>query len=506
LTEGFMNFFTRQGRTLLLSAAVVVGAVFSSAFALDSAFVPVKVNVHDAAVEAKSSDIAYPLVGIYLYNGGPDTLRLPLKRTDGVIYFGARWQANAPAIIAGRGGNITVNLPAQSYKSAEVALYTVNGKRILRNNVFSSNAVSSVSRRNVATGIYLLSVKGADGKAVTARLTHSGGRMNINAAFSGGNLSDARKMSKKEADAVNEWTITVWGGEWAEDSVFTINPVAGINALLDIRLRMRVSQPPPAHVHDWGNWVVTAQATCEAAGVETRTCTLDASHKETRAVAKLTGAACESVHVHDWGDWVVTAQATCESAGAETRTCKLDASHKETRAVAQLTGAACNAGGDYESVTIGGLKWIKKNLNIETADSWCYANSADSCAKYGRLYKWNAAKTACQSVGMRLPTNAEWGELLTEAGGERTAGNKLKSTSGWYNNGNGTDQYGFSALPGGGRITSFIDAGKYGYWWTATESDDEEAYGREMIYPTGNVPGLAYPKNSGFSARCVKTD
>jgi thiamine pyrophosphokinase len=40
-------------------------------------------------------------------------------------------------------------------------------------------------------------------------------------------------------------------------------------------------------------------------------------------------------------------------------------------------------GGSYESVSIEGTKWMKKNLNIETADSWCYNNSADSCAIYG---------------------------------------------------------------------------------------------------------------------------
>jgi len=48
------------------------------------------------------------------------------------------------------------------------------------------------------------------------------------------------------------------------------------------------------HTHTWGNWTVTIPATCDAAGVETRTCTQDASHKETRAIARLTGAACNT--------------------------------------------------------------------------------------------------------------------------------------------------------------------------------------------------------------------
>ena len=55
--------------------------------------------------------------------------------------------------------------------------------------------------------------------------------------------------------------------------------------------------------------------------------------------------------------------------------------------------------GSYETVSLGGKMWMKKNLNIVTEDSWCYENSSDSCAKYGRLYRWAAAKSACKSVG-----------------------------------------------------------------------------------------------------------
>jgi len=453
-----MNFFTftKSGRTLLLSAAVVVSVLSSGAFAQDSAFVPINVNA-DAIVWAEHN---HATKEFYVEAYATDTLRLPLMKTDGVIYFGAQRQANAPTIVANSGGNITVNLPAQSYKNAEIALYTVNGKRILRNNVFSSNAVNSVSRRNVATGVYLLSVRGADGKAVTARLTHSGGGMNINVAFSGGNLSDSRKMSKKEADAANEWTITVHAKGY-DDSVFTTKPVAGTNALLSITLRLTPVTP---------------------------------------------------AHVHNWGDWVLTTPATCEYPGVETSTCKLDESHKQTRTVAQLTGAACNAGDGYESVTIGGLKWMKKNLNIETADSWCYENSPDSCAKYGRLYTWNAAKTACPT-GWHLPTRDEWGTLAIAAGGTGTygalgsAGTVLKSTSGWktYNGKNGgTDGFGFSALPGGyyDPDNGFVNAGYYGDWWTATAYSNDYAYYRQMDYNYGYV-GESNNKDNRLSVRCV---
>jgi len=277
------------------------------------------------------------------------------------------------------------------------------------------------------------------------------------------------------------------------------------------------------HVHDWGEWVVTVPATCEAAGVETRTCRLDANHKDTKAIAKLMGSACNTGHVHDWGDWVVTVSATCATAGVETRTCNLDASHKETQTIPKLTGSACNPGGGDGSsgtVSLGGLKWMTKNLDVETADSWCYNNSLDSCAKYGRLYTWSAAKAACQSVGMRLPTRKDWDDLSDLiATGQKVnwnndnkmyywpgAGTKLKSTSGWYDNGNGTDDFQFSALPGGYRLSDgdFTSAGNYGYWWTATEYSGGNAYSRYMSYRYDYVREYYYDLSYGFSARCVQ--
>jgi len=173
------------------------------------------------------------------------------------------------------------------------------------------------------------------------------------------------------------------------------------------------------------------------------------------------------------------------------------------------SGGDNSGGGSSETVSLGGLKWMTKNLNVETADSWCYNNSSDSCAKYGRLYTWLAATAVCQLVGMRLPTNAEWDALVTAAGGASTAGKKLKSKSGWKGNGNGTDIYGFSALPGGDRYSDggFGGAGYSGNWWTATEysSGSNYAYYRYMSCLNDNV-SEGYDKDDGFSVRCVKDE
>jgi len=168
----------------------------------------------------------------------------------------------------------------------------------------------------------------------------------------------------------------------------------------------------------------------------------------------------------------------------------------------------------YRTVRIGTQTWMAENLNYQTSSgSWCYLNSADSCTKYGRLYDWAAAKTACPT-GWRLPDTADWRRLVTTAGGTYSgAGKKLKSTSGWNNyigqSGNGTDDYGFSALPGGTRDYddgSFSYAGVIGYWWTATESGGGNAYGRFMTYDFDGVVEVYNNKGYGFSVRCVEAD
>jgi uncharacterized protein (TIGR02145 family) len=161
-------------------------------------------------------------------------------------------------------------------------------------------------------------------------------------------------------------------------------------------------------------------------------------------------------------------------------------------------------GKTYRAVVIGGKTWMAENLNYETGKSWCYDNKESNGNKYGRLYDWKTAMKVCPS-GWHLPSRAEWDGLVGVAGGKTTAGKKLKSTSGWNGNGNVTDDYGFSALPGGLRYTGgyFSNAGDYGYWWSATEYDATIAYGRYMGY-YDRVNESTYYKESGFAVRCVR--
>jgi len=186
-------------------------------------------------------------------------------------------------------------------------------------------------------------------------------------------------------------------------------------------------------------------------------------------------------------------------------------------------------GKKYRAVEIGGKTWMAENLNYTPPkdSGLCYKNSADSCKKYGRLYNWNIARTVCPA-GWHLPTREEWGELGRAAGGERKtfengtvdwygAGKKLKSKTGWNTNtGVGTDDYGYSALPGGDVCLDcnpngrFELAGVFGWWWTASERGDTAAYYHRMGYnrESGSADELVeYFENKaqvGLSVRCVQ--
>jgi uncharacterized protein (TIGR02145 family) len=160
------------------------------------------------------------------------------------------------------------------------------------------------------------------------------------------------------------------------------------------------------------------------------------------------------------------------------------------------------------TVKIGGKTWMAKNLDRATANSKCYDNDPANCAKYGRLYNWEDAKSACPS-GWRLPSDADWTALTDAVGDSSTAGTKLKSETGWNDYSNvpkGTDDYGFAALPGGYGYSAgyFLYAGRYGYWWSSTESDAYYAWNRGMYYRGEDVGRNNYGKTYLFSVRCVQ--
>jgi len=183
----------------------------------------------------------------------------------------------------------------------------------------------------------------------------------------------------------------------------------------------------------------------------------------------------------------------------------------------------------YRTVVIGNKVWMAENLNHKIGNSWCYDNKDSNCSKYGRLYDWNtAARVACPR-GWRLPSDADWDDVVLATGGEEVAGKKLKSKTGWdfictsdmmindeagcivgkKYSGNGTDDFGFSALPGGGFLTEgsfegFAGVGGSGNWWSVSEIDVDNvsAWGMSLDYESmGN--GWVN-KSNGLSVRCLQ--
>jgi len=182
-------------------------------------------------------------------------------------------------------------------------------------------------------------------------------------------------------------------------------------------------------------------------------------------------------------------------------------------------------GETYETVVIGTQTWFKRNLNYNASGSKCYNDDPANCDKYGKLYYWATAMdlpSSCNSStcgsqvqtkhkgicpsGWHIPSDGDWDNLMTAVGGSSTAGKKLKATSGWNSSGNGTDDYGFAALPGGngGSDGDFGTVGDLGGWWSASEYDSDRAYNRYMDYNIEDARWGYDGKNYLFSVRCLQ--
>ncbi|MDR1811837.1 MAG: fibrobacter succinogenes major paralogous domain-containing protein [Candidatus Fibromonas sp.] len=169
----------------------------------------------------------------------------------------------------------------------------------------------------------------------------------------------------------------------------------------------------------------------------------------------------------------------------------------------------------YRYVTICSKTWMAENMNYKAEGSVCYDNDPDNCAKYGRLYNWETAMNVCPD-GWHLPSNAEWDKLSRSLEDNtcseslrdfNKAGKYLKAASGWNFKGNGTDDYGFSALPGGsGRLDgSFYYIGYHGTWWiSGAMEEDSSIVCNHKMDEDDSVNLSCGPKNFLHSVRCVK--
>lgn len=194
-------------------------------------------------------------------------------------------------------------------------------------------------------------------------------------------------------------------------------------------------------------------------------------------------------------------------------------------------------GQSYNTVLIGTQCWMAQNMNIGTMitgnqtnnsiiEKYCFGNSQGNCSVFGGLYQWNevmqynttpGVQGICPS-GWHVPIDTEWCTLTLYTDptvdcnaygfSGSDAGYKLKSIDEWVGGGEGSDEFGFSALPGGMRFTSSYFDFIYtaGWWWTSTQNGTNDAWDRDLDFYEYGIDRYFYNKNNGFSVRCLKNN
>ncbi|MCG2714805.1 MAG: fibronectin type III domain-containing protein, partial [Candidatus Marinimicrobia bacterium] len=185
-------------------------------------------------------------------------------------------------------------------------------------------------------------------------------------------------------------------------------------------------------------------------------------------------------------------------------------------------------GNVYKVVKIGDQYWMAENLKVThyrngdaipkvtdnntwnylTTGAYCIYDNDDSNADtYGSFYNWYAVNDSrgLAPAGWHIPTDAECQTLVDYCGGNSVAGGKLKSISGWYESGNGTNDYGLSVLPGGSRNPNgnYANLGTNAQLWSATEYGSSLAW-YWALYLNSEIRRFSVSILHGFSVRCVK--
>jgi uncharacterized protein (TIGR02145 family) len=186
----------------------------------------------------------------------------------------------------------------------------------------------------------------------------------------------------------------------------------------------------------------------------------------------------------------------------------------------------------YKTTVINSKEWICENLDVSTfrngdlipeattEEEWqkageekrpmsCYYNFDKSNGeKYGKLYNWYAVNDSrgLAPDGYHIPSDQEW-EGLTKLLGEN-AGVKMKTSLGWKDFGNGSNESGFSGLPAGW-VLSDGRSEKIGFgtsFWSSSESFVEETWGRGLLWDFWSCWkfGEGTKRSEGISVRCVK--
>lgn len=194
----------------------------------------------------------------------------------------------------------------------------------------------------------------------------------------------------------------------------------------------------------------------------------------------------------------------------------------------------------YETRLIGDQWWMAENLNVShylngdpipqvqdpekwialKTGAWCfYDNEPANGIEYGRLYNWYAVNDprGLAPKGWHVPTDEEWKELEATLGMQPARGDtqgwfgtdegmQLKSASGWNEDGNGIDSWGFSALPGGfrGYSGNFNWIGNSASFWSTSDYGWDLVWHRSLRGDLSTIRRKLGTKLRGYSVRCVQ--
>ncbi len=190
-------------------------------------------------------------------------------------------------------------------------------------------------------------------------------------------------------------------------------------------------------------------------------------------------------------------------------------------------------GNTYTTVRIGNQWWMMENLKVThyrngdpiptgyTNTEWAnleigaycnYNNNEALVSTYGRLYNWYALNDNRNIApeGWHVPSDAEWQILVNFVGGVAVAADKLRETgtTHWLSNTAGvTNEFGFTALPGGFRYSTgagYDDLGSYDANWTSTPNGSGAAWTWCIDGAWPDIHNYSYGKATGASIRCVK--
>ena len=189
-------------------------------------------------------------------------------------------------------------------------------------------------------------------------------------------------------------------------------------------------------------------------------------------------------------------------------------------------------GNVYNTVTICSKTWMVENLKatkfndgtlipcITDSTIWDTLQSPGYCwykndlitykHPYGALYNWFSVNTGkLAPKGWHIPTIIEWYQLINCIGGINVAGSKLKEkgTTHWQSpNDDATNEFGFTAIPTGGReyMGSFESIGTQTEWWTSSGNVNSNACYVRLYNLHGYMQDNVGPLQTGFSVRCIK--